>query len=56
MKQNEDLWRTAKPLTHQCILRGQTLQSKGKSSKSKEGIPNWQELQLEHLALSAMNK
>lgn len=36
LKQNEDLWRTAKPLTHQCILGDQILQSKGKSSEKRE--------------------
>lgn len=52
MKQNEDLWRTAKPLTHQCILRGQTLQSKGESPKSKKGSLNQQEnLALSHTAI-----
>lgn len=29
LKQDEDLWRTAKPLTHRCILGDQTLQSRG---------------------------
>lgn len=32
VKQNEDLWRAAKPGAHRCILPDQTLQSKGKSS------------------------
>lgn len=33
VKQNEDLWRTAKPSAHGCILPDQTLQSKVKSSR-----------------------
>lgn len=38
VKQNEDLWRTAKPLTHQCILVDQTLDSKGNSSKRRKRV------------------
>lgn len=53
MKQNEDLWRTAKRLTHQCILWYQTLQSKGKRSKSRERNLNQQQIQRKVLLCSA---
>lgn len=36
LKRNEDLRRTAKPLTHLFILGDQTLQSKGKSSRAEQ--------------------